>query len=388
MLLTVFLVSLLCAIVCAVLTKVLPSTSTMEPKKDRYGDAIPGTGGVVDVTRNKNYATMGVVVFLAIVVITIIMSSVHFVPAGRAGLVTRFGAVTGRTVEPGPNLTFPFFESLVLYDTRVRKVPFTDLDSASSEYQDVKVTGILNYRVNPAAVAWLFENVGTRGELEEKVLVPALSQNLKSILPSYPILEILTNRDTIAQQLTEAMVTTFAGYRTDEGDPVVFFAPRDLVDEDAITACEEQTAEAEAEANTGAVDLCLPQASVFLSNVAFTDVFNDAIETKQVEEQKIETEANKLLQAEIVADQVIAEANGRAEANILLAASLRDQGEQILSFLAIQALVPNIRVLLLDSDSGIIPVLSEGLLSGVDDVQPPGSDGILGPVQAEDETEE
>lgn len=297
---------------------------------------------------DENTGTLRLVAKLAIVGFTVgaalfvVGSSLHFVPAGRAGLVTRFGAVTGRTIDPGPNLTLPFIDSVVLYDTRVQKVLFENLDSASAELQDVKVTGVLNYRVNPKAVSWLFQNVGSAEVLEEKVLVPALSQNLKSILPTYPILNILENRDTIAEQLTAAMVETFADYRTDDGQPVIFFAPRDLGDAEGAT----------------------PAASVFLSNVAFTDAFNKAIEEKQTELQKIEKETNILRQREIQAEQEIAKARGEAEANTLLAASLREQGNFILQFKAIEKLAPNIRLLILDADNGLIPILGEDLLTG------------------------
>ena len=71
-------------------------------------------------------------------------------------------------------------------------------------------------------------------------------------------------------------------------------------------------------------------------------------------------------QVKIKADQDIAKAAGEAEANTLLAASLKD-GNFVLQFKAIEALAPNIKVLLLDANNGLIPILGESLLSGTDD---------------------
>ena len=334
-----FILFVIFATICGAVAKFMPSSFTTEDRYDGKKEHNTGTykavaGGVATI-------------FVLLAALMVVISSLHFVPAGRAGLVTRFGAVTGRTIEPGPNLTWPFFEKVVLYDTRVQKVEFVDLDSASKELQDVKVTGILNYRINPEAVSWFHQNVGSREVLEDKVLIPALAQNLKSILPTYPILDILANRDTIALQLTKAMTVTFADYRTDEGAPVVFFSPRNEKEDEAAKDDE-------------------PVASVFISNVGFTEQFNAAIEAKQAELQKIELEQNVLAQVEIKAQQEIEKARGEAEANTLLAASLKD-GNFVLQFKAIEALAPNIKVLLLDANNGLIPILGESLLSGTDD---------------------
>jgi len=335
-----FIIFIICAIICGAAAKFMPASFVT---KGGYGDRD-------EEHSTASYKAVGWVasiVFVLLAALMVVISSLHFVPAGRAGLVTRFGAVTGRTIEPGPNFTVPFIEKVVLYDTRVQKVEFVDLDSASEELQDVKITGILNYRINPEAVSWFYQNVGSRSNLETKVLIPALSQNLKSILPTYPILDILANRDIIAIQLTEAMTITFSDYRTDDGHPVVFFSPRD--------ADEDETAKGDE-----------PVASVFISNVAFTEQFNAAIEEKQAELQKIDKEKNILAQVEIKAQQEIEKARGEAEANTLLAESLKD-GNFVLQFKAIEALAPNIKVLLLDANNGLIPILGESLLSGTDD---------------------
>lgn len=363
------------------------SPKTVEGSADKY----TGEKKIEDFTSWKLGGKIVATAFILLAGLMVVFSSLHFVPAGRAGLVTQFGAVTGRTIEPGPNFTWPFFESVVLYDTRVQKIEFVDLDSASAELQDVKVTGVLNYRVNPKAVSWLYQNVGSAEILEEKVLIPALSQNLKSILPRYAIVDILPNRAIIAEQLTAAMTTTFLDYRTDDGHPVIFFSAREFEEDDNVVICErsdvvvtepteivdlaEDLAEDSAEDSATPVpsptvapvptpECAEPTTSVFISNVAFTDEFNAAIEEKQTELQKIEKERNILEQVKIKADQEVAKARGEADANELLAASLAVNGNFILQFKAIEALAPNINVLLLDAQNGLIPILGESLLTG------------------------
>ena len=273
------------------------------------------------------------VVFLACAALMILLSSLHVVPAGRAGLVKRFSAVTGREVGPGLQITWPFFESLVIYDTRVQRVPFENLEAASAEYQLVKTTGTLNYRLNADALSWLFQNVGDQHTLEEKVLVPALQQHVKAILPLYPILGILPNRDKIADELTVALQHAFEGYVTDDGEPVVFFTPNE-------------------KSTKGA-------ASVFLQNLDFTDQFDHAVEEKQIQEQKVATEQNILKQKEIQKQQAITEAEGKAQANRLLAASLEVQGEAVVQLRAIDKLAENVKLIIVPEGQGLIPILGD-----------------------------
>ena len=285
----------------------------------------------------RRYTALAAALMMGGAALLTLFASVHRVEAGHAGLVRRFGAVTGRHVEPGLNMTWPFAEDLVIYDTRVQKVPFENIEAASQEYQSVKVTGVLNYRINPAAVPWLFENVGGQDELEDKVLVPALAQNMKAIMPTYPIFGILPARELIADQVEAAMTQTFATYVTDDGVPVVFFAPRAL---------------RQAGQDTDAVSLV---------NLDFSDEFDKSVEEKQVQENQIQIEQNILKQRDLQRQQRITEAQGEAEANRLIAESLK-QGPEALQFKAIEKLADDVRLIILPEGSPLIPLLGPELL--------------------------
>jgi regulator of protease activity HflC (stomatin/prohibitin superfamily) len=59
-----------------------------------------------------------VVIVVLFVVLVLLSSSYVQVEYGTVGLVTRFGAVTGRIMRPGLNWKIPLFESVVPYRTQ------------------------------------------------------------------------------------------------------------------------------------------------------------------------------------------------------------------------------------------------------------------------------
>ncbi|HEX7456210.1 MAG TPA: SPFH domain-containing protein, partial [Candidatus Nanoarchaeia archaeon] len=360
--------------------------------------------------------------------------SIVVVPAGHQGMPLRLGAPQDRVLGMGPGWRIPVLERVQLYDTRVQKVPYEDLDTASAEYQSVKVTGVLNYRINPEAIPWLVRNVGTLGQLEDKTLIPALHNNLKALMPSYEILAVLGNRNRIGQQVTDLMDRTFDQYRTDEGLRVVFFTaeveeekipeectldpfvpaiefiPEELGDigleagSEPEVEGEPQTSptpvpDEDGETGTAPSDIVVDESrciqSVFLQNIDFSPDFNDAIEDKQVALQEAQRELFVLSRRQIEADQLEATADGekratikRAEgiaaANTQIANSLSGPlGERALLFQWMQTLGPTIRTMLLPVGEGIIIDPSQ-LIGEVPSEDATG--GQLGPFQLPEAT--
>src|SRR5262245_44961221 len=67
------------------------------------------------------------------------------------GIVVRFGAATGQTLQPGLFFVTPFIDRVELMDiqTHAYEAPAS---AASSDLQDVSTTVTVNYRVDPSKV--------------------------------------------------------------------------------------------------------------------------------------------------------------------------------------------------------------------------------------------
>lgn len=239
------------------------------------------------------------------------------VPAGSVGVVTNFGQVQPGTLQPGLHIVLPVVQQVVTVDTRVQPHNFQEIEAASSEYQTVKLTGTMNYHVDGAFASDLYQRVGT--DFASKVIDPAFNDFIKQVVPNYPVANILAKRDEIRTLAKQQLAANLAQYHI-------------IVDD------------------------------IYIANISFSDAFQQAIEEKQVAQQRVQTEQQILEQKRIqaqqqvvaaqgAADAAVVTAKGQAEANRQIAASL---SEQILQYQYIQRLTDKIQVMLVPGGQGFL----------------------------------
>ena len=237
------------------------------------------------------------------------------VPAGFVGVVRSFGAVTGATLDPGLHFVAPVVNSVDILDTRVRSIQIPDYQAASKEQQDLFLDIALNYAVRPADAPRIVQELGLN--FEETIVKPRFLDIPKSVTDDYPTNIVLNSRDEIRQRAVDLLRL--------ELEPRGFIV-------------------------TG----------INIQNFSYSPAYNQAIEDKQVAQQQVETERQKLAQAEIIAQQKVAAAKGDAdaqierargesEANKLVAESLT---AAILQNRYIEKLSDQIQVMLIPSDGG------------------------------------
>src|SRR3990167_7737121 len=120
------------------------------------------------------------------------------VPAGNIGVITAFGKVDPETLPPGLHFRTPFVNSVHLMNTRVQPHAFKEIEAASSEYQAVTLTGVMNFHIDGLYAADLYQRVGEG--FAEKILDPAFNDYIKTVVPDYLVSEILAKRDEIRQR--------------------------------------------------------------------------------------------------------------------------------------------------------------------------------------------
>ena len=239
------------------------------------------------------------------------------VPAGNIGVITAFGKVDPETLPPGLHFRTPFVNSVHLMNTRVQPHAFKEIEAASSEYQAVTLTGVMNFHIDGLYAADLYQRVGEG--FAEKILDPAFNDYIKTVVPNYRIGEILAKRDEIRQRAKADLQANLAQYHV-------------IVDD------------------------------IYIANIGFSPEYSAAIEAKQVAQQQVETERQVLAQREIQAQQVaiqaqgaaqvlIETAKGQAEANDLVTKSLTPE---LIQYTLIQKLGPDIKVLILPAGQQFI----------------------------------
>ncbi len=280
--------------------------------------------------QSRSFQAVGIVL-LIIVAVLIVLSSYTIIGPGQRGVVVFLGNVeTANPLGEGFHLVIPpVARQVVPVDVRTRKLELT-VDAASRDMQQMTVTGVLNYHLNPQEVGLLYQHVGL--DYENIIVVPALHEAIKAATAVYRVEDVLSQRAILKQSIQDALAQRLA--------------------ETYITVDE-----------------------FSFANVQFSDEYNQAIERKQVAEQAARQKDYELqaaqkdieiavARAEADKEAAIKAAEGRAQARqieaeaeaaalALIAAQLRNN-PALIQYQWASNLAPGVSTVLLPSDQGII----------------------------------
>ncbi|NWF92069.1 MAG: prohibitin family protein [Syntrophaceae bacterium] len=257
------------------------------------------------------------IAFVIFILFILLWGTFVIVPAGHRGVVLWWGSVEKRIMGEGLNFKVPIAERVIKVDVRVQPHPFKEIDAASKEYQMVKLTGMMNFHIDPAYVNDLYQKVGL--DFANKVIDPAFNDFVKEVVPIYPITEILPKREEIRKRAMTKLGDNLARYHI-------------IVDD------------------------------IYFANIRFSPEYERAVEAKQVAQQQVETQRQVLAQREIEAQQKVASAKGEAEA-ILVVAQGQAKANDALSRSISPILVQYKSI---EKWNGILPQVSGGAIPLID----------------------
>ncbi|MBR3895086.1 MAG: prohibitin family protein [Clostridia bacterium] len=204
------------------------------------------------------------------------VSCLRTVPTGHTGIVTVFGKVENQTYEAGVHFTAPWKE-VVNMDNRNQKASI-DMACFSSDIQEVSVTYTLNYQISKSNAQMIYKDIGV--SYYETVITPRVQEAVKSELAKYTAEELLSNRSRLSQDIRVVLTEKLNNY-----------------------------------------NIVVVDASI--ENLDFSDAFTDAVEAKQVAEQKskqAQIEQNqKNMEAEAAAKRAQIEAEAAAKVSVIAA---------------------------------------------------------------------
>lgn len=239
-------------------------------------------------------------IFIPILVaMLLLVSSFRIVKAGEIGVVTRLGRVTGRVLNPGANFIIPVFEATSNYNTKKIIYEIAERDkqlSSEADYKDfpvdtntedgqqVDIFYTVRFSIDSSKASWVAQNIGPEIALVEKV-VKTESRIWARNIPRRFTAETLYTGDGSVQVQNE-----------------IFNALKPTFEENGLI-----------------LD------SVGIREIKFTEQYIGAIETKQIEAVKVETEKNKAEQAIHQKEARITQAEGQAQAQSLQRETLNVQ---------------------------------------------------------------
>ena len=216
----------------------------------------------------------------AIIVIALLILGGVFVQIGpgQRGVLMTFGAVHDGVLDPGLHLKLPFVQSVVRMDVQVQNSQAAET-AASLDLQNVSSTVATNWHILPADAEWVYQHIGDEAALVDKIIRPAISNSVKAVTAHYNAEDLIIHRDQVRDQIQTQITSALQPYRV-------------VVD------------------------------SVNITDFHFGDEFAQAIERKQIAQQRALQAQYELQQAKVVAEQRIVEAQAQSQAQKLLQQTL------------------------------------------------------------------
>jgi len=202
---------------------------------------------------NQNKLGVAIAAVFAVLVLFFFGMPFHIVGTGSAGVVTRLGKTTGRVVQPGFNWKAPFIDTVVLFNLRTVKSE-VEAVAATKDLQDVTANVAVVYRLEPASLEDLYSQIGSGENVNTVILLPIVQEAIKQTTARFTAEELITRREEVKTQIDKLLNTKLGSYNV-------------VVQEVAIT------------------------------NFEFSKQFSNAVEAKQVAEQKAKQAAYELEQA-------------------------------------------------------------------------------------------
>lgn len=226
------------------------------------------------------YAVLGVA---AIFLLITLLGCFTIVRAGHTGVAVTLGKVQEGVLQEGIHFKAPFVQKIVEIDNRIQKLE-VNTEAFSKDLQSVKTVLAINYRVDTAKSNSIYKNIGA--DYETVLVVPAVNEVLKAITAKYTAEESVTNRNLISDGLVVGL-------------------------------------------NEKLNEIGLYVTDVNIIDFDFSDAFINAIEEKQVAQQKLlkaETEKQTAItNAKAKAESMKIRAEAEAEANRKIGQSLTDK---------------------------------------------------------------
>ena len=188
----------------------------------------------------KEHIHWGVAVgALVLGVALLFVSFIAIVDTGHIGIVTTFGQVENYTYEPGLHFVAPWHQVTEM-DNRVQKQT-VELSCFSSDIQEVKMVYTINYQVDKENAQHLYQTVGMN--YYEVVVKPAIAEATKIITARYTAEQLVQERNNLAEGIEQQLLLELK-------------------------------------------ESYINVVSTAIEDLDFTDAFTNAVEAKQVAEQK------------------------------------------------------------------------------------------------------
>lgn len=213
-------------------------------------------------------AILAVLGVLALLLLSILLSSWYTVDQGERGVKLRYGAIVG-IAEPGLNFKIPFVDTVRTISVQNQSLVYERLEAYSKDQQPATLRVSVSFRVPEGSVEELYSQYGTIERMVDRLISRKLPDELKNVFGRYTAISAIQDRTRFGADVNEAMKR----------------------------------------AVTGPVQID----SVQIEEVEFSDAYEQSIEKRMMAEVEIQTKRQNLETERINADIAVTQAKARAD---------------------------------------------------------------------------
>jgi regulator of protease activity HflC (stomatin/prohibitin superfamily) len=234
--------------------------------------------------KNQQFGNWQTTVAGIVVAILVVLSLNSFIiiNPGQAGVISVLGKATDGALLEGIHLKPPFISVIDMYDLTVQKFE-VPAESSTKDLQTLTARFAINFRLDSAQVVQVRRKQGTLENIVSKIIAPQTQESFKIAAARRTVEEAITKRTELKDDFDMAL-----SQRLEKYGIIVL--------------------------DTSVVDL------------TFSPEFAKAVEEKQIAEQRAQRAVYIAREAEQEAQADVNRAIGKAEAQKLLAETLKAQG--------------------------------------------------------------
>ena len=134
----------------------------------------------------------------------------YTVDQGERGVILRTGAVIG-VAEPGLNFKIPMIDSIRFLSVQSRKVEYKQIYAYSRDQQPAELKLSINYRMNAAEVAKIYEDYGSEINMVSRLIDPRANQELKTVFGQFNAVTAIQDRERLNREVFDAVAKSVSG---------------------------------------------------------------------------------------------------------------------------------------------------------------------------------
>jgi regulator of protease activity HflC (stomatin/prohibitin superfamily) len=223
--------------------------------------------------------------FVAAIIVIMSLNAFIIINPGQAAVISVLGKAKDGALVEGIHLRPPFISVIDVYDLTVQKFE-VPAESSTKDLQNLTARFAINFRLDPVKVVEVRRKQGTLENIVSKIIAPQTQEAFKIAAAKRTVEEAITKRTELKEDFDQALSDRLEKY----GIIVL---------------------------DTSVIDL------------TFSPEFAKAVEEKQIAEQRAQRAVYIAREAEQEAQADVNRAKGRAEAQKLLAETLKAQGGQL-----------------------------------------------------------